>query len=136
MSQELIDISILFFLHFVGDFLLQSRKMGKNKGKNIYWLMFHVFIYTTFVYWGWACFLGFNEYSFYGMFGAYHLISITHFLTDFITSKISSYMYTQAIDINLSQKNRNIWEYGFWSIIGLDQLIHIISLILIYNYIN
>lgn len=136
MSQELFDISIIFCLHFVGDFLLQSRSMGRNKGKSILWLFAHVFVYTTFLFWGWSSFIGFSEYSFYVMFGVYHLIFITHFLTDLITSKISGYAYIKCTDNNLSKKLKYRWEYMFWSIIGLDQLIHIISLILIYNYLN
>jgi len=136
MSQELFDILIIFCLHFVGDFLLQSRSMGRNKGKSILWLFAHVFVYTTFLYWGWSSFIGFSEYSLYVMFGVYHLIFITHFLTDLITSKISGYAYLKCTDNNLSKKLKYRWEHMFWSIIGLDQLIHIISLILIYNYLN
>ena len=95
-----------------------------------------LFVYTTFLFWGWSSFIGFSEYSFYVMFGVYHLIFITHFLTDLITSKISGYAYIKCTDNNLSKKLKYRWEYMFWSIIGLDQLIHIISLILIYNYLN
>ena len=35
---------LLFILHFVADFVLQPRKMGRMKSTHIGWLLAHVFI--------------------------------------------------------------------------------------------
>lgn len=136
MSKELIDISIILFFHFISDFLLQSRNMGRNKGKNIFWLLTHVTVYSTSIFWLWFCIVGIEQYSFYTIFGLYFSIFISHFITDFITSKISGYAYLKTIDRKTKNKQKYKWEYTFWCTIGFDQFIHAISLILIYNYIN
>jgi len=136
MNSEVYDILIILFLHFVSDFLLQSRKMGQKKSKSLFWLSLHVFIYTTFLFWGWVCFVGFDDYAIYTVFGIYYMIWISHFLTDFTTSQFTTYAYVKSIEKGISIRKRDRWQYVFWAILGLDQFIHHLSLILIYNYIN
>lgn len=81
---------------------------------------------------------------------------LTHWVTDFITSKMSGYCYLKMIEEKKLQdemcenampgsdeiyyngegdrtKERR-WEYGFWTAIGFDQLIHAFTLIATYNY--
>lgn len=99
---------LIFFMHYIGDFLLQTRWMGENKSKNMKALLFHILVYTL-----WLFPLG-VEFAIAN--------GILHLITDFITSRLSSRAY----------KNNNMSQ--FWAIIGADQLIHIVTLLLTLQY--
>jgi hypothetical protein len=99
------NIILLMILHFIADFILQSDWMAQNKSKYLYPLFVHCITYAS-------CFLFFGP-----IFGL--ITFICHFITDFFTSKLNSYLYT---------KNRHWFFVG----IGADQLIHNITLILTY----
>jgi hypothetical protein len=45
-------IIYLMGLHFIADFLLQSREMGKKKSTEVVWLIRHLFIQTAVFYAG------------------------------------------------------------------------------------
>ncbi len=99
---------LIFVLHYIGDFILQTRWMGENKSKLLSALSLHILVYT-------ATLLPFGfEFAI--------INGILHFITDFITSRLSSRAY----------KNGNMAQ--FWAIIGFDQLIHTITLILTLQY--
>jgi len=107
----------MFTLHFIGDFIFQTRKMADNKSKSIFYLTLHVFWYSaafmpTFLLIG----IGVPYLKFIGV------LFTTHWITDFITSKITSYFW----------KKKRI--KAFFNIIGFDQLIHIVTLLLIFKY--
>ena len=89
----------IIWIHFFADFIAQTDKMAINKSTSIKWLSFHCLVYSFF-------FLG------YGIKIAI-LVGITHFIVDFITSKITKYLW---------EKDQRHW---FFTIIGLDQAIHL-----------
>lgn len=107
-------ISVIIITHWIGDFILQSDWMAKNKSTSNVALLNHVSVY------GFALlFMGllipititwviFNV--------------ITHFCTDFATSRIT----------------KKLWEkkdvHNFFVVIGLDQTIHYLTLIWSYWY--
>lgn len=102
--------TILVF-HYIADFICQTRYMGRNKSKSIKALASHILSYGL-VLSGFCCM--FNIFNWY-----FILINvILHFVTDFITSKMSSYCYKNM------EKDRDKYEYMFWAVIGFDQLIH------------
>lgn len=102
------SILALIWLHFIADFVLQTDKMAINKSSNNLWLGFHVLVYTTvLLLFGWQFAL---------------LNGVAHFLTDWITSRVTSYLW---------KKEKRHW---FFTVIGLDQAIHMTTLILIFNY--
>jgi len=103
------DILILVWLHFVADFILQTDKMANNKSTSEKWLLFHVVIYTL---------------PFF-LFGWYFAVAngVLHFITDYFTSKATSYLW---------KKEKKHW---FFVVIGLDQAIHISTLLITYNLI-
>ena len=103
-------VVLLVWIHFVGDFILQSDKMSKNKSNSIKWLLTHGFMYTL-------------PFLCLGL--VYGLVNgVIHILVDFITSKITA----------------KLWEdkevHWFFVIIGLDQAIHITTLILTISLIS
>lgn len=105
-------VGLIFLFHYIADFIFQSRMMGENKSSNFGWLLKHLVVYTIII--------GLLAYPLFPSmlaFGVWIVINFyLHLITDFITSKISTYYYLK--------KNM----YGFWNTIGIDQLIHIVTL--------
>jgi hypothetical protein len=112
-------------IHFIADFIFQSDKMAKGKSKDNRVLFEHCWLYSIIV--STMGFVFIYPISFYGVFENYKFGSFiptlflvyltgTHFGTDWITSRISSKLYSQG-KIHL-----------FFVVIGLDQLIHFITL--------
>lgn len=114
----MINIILILTIHFIADFLCQSRTMATNKSKSLYWLTLHVLVYATVTTLCWI------QFSFDPMIiGWVWLATFTsHWVTDFITSKLTTYFYL---------KNNMFWFFG---IVGLDQLIHGITLLMTYNF--
>lgn len=153
------SLFVILFVHWFADFICQSRKMGLNKGKSIKWLSFHVFVYTMVTGFGWLVF----SPELVEIKWLLIVTFITHWLTDLITSKGTGFAYSEMIkakflkedyEAHLNMKDRysdeiraelivkkdhqeereHGWQYWFWSLIGLDQLIHITTLIITYDY--
>ena len=104
----LIDIIIIIWMHFVADFLLQTRKVGENKSGSNKILLWHVTLYSIPFFWfGWQ-FAVIN--------------AALHFVTDWFTSRATKEAY----------RNNNMSL--FWGIIGFDQAIHMTTLILTYAW--
>lgn len=109
----------LFAGHWIGDFVCQSDWMARNKSKNWKALSLHVTIYSL-VMLGFFAIIQFQcdreSNSAFWLFGA--ITFATHFLTDAVTSRITSRLYQkQAI-------------HNFFVVVGFDQLIHTTTLIL------
>jgi hypothetical protein len=102
-------------LHFVGDFLLQTRKMADNKSKSIKWLTIHAITYCL------PFLILINGGLSMNLMWFYIWLFITHWCTDFITSKLTSYLW----------KEKQV--KAFFTIIGFDQLIHTITLLYLTN---
>jgi hypothetical protein len=114
----MINLIIIFVIHFIADFIFQSHEMSIKKSKSLLWLSYHVFVYTFVTIIGWLVFSP-------ELITILHILLttfITHWVTDFFTSKWSSYLYS---------KNS---IHNFFVVIGFDQLIHATTLILTYNY--
>jgi hypothetical protein len=108
---------VLFWLHFIADFILQTDKMALNKSKSFKWLSIHALVYGI-------PFLLYISIAFGWLPGiVYALInSVMHWIVDAITSRITSYLW---------QKEKRHW---FFVVIGLDQAIHMTCLVLTFEY--
>lgn len=104
----------IFFLHWVGDFVLQSRWMGNNKSKNWFALAFHVAVYENVLFFGLIAYPGALKFAVINM--------IIHFFIDAITSRASGFFF----------KKNNI--YAFFTVIGFDQFLHAATLMLTFHY--
>lgn len=101
------NILLLVWLHFVGDFILQTDKMALNKSKEMDWLLLHCAVYAVpFLYFG----LPFALVNF-----------ALHFFTDMVTSRVTSTLWKMEK------------RHCFFVVIGLDQAIHLSCLLLTYN---
>ena len=111
------DIIYILFAHFLGDFVCQTRWQAENKSSNEVALLYHIGSYalTLFV----MCALYFGDVNFTT--GFVMVNAFLHYLTDFVTSRLSSHFYKTG-------KNK-----AFWTTIGFDQFVHAASLIYTYN---
>lgn len=107
----------LFFLHWLSDFVFQIPWMANNKSHNRWALLLHCIVYSSVLgaglYWLRPEYITLPEF---GLFIFFNLCA--HYLTDSITSKITSYFYKKE------------QFYLFFVTIGLDQFIHIATLLL------
>lgn len=113
---------ILIFGHWVGDFVLQSHWMATNKSKNKWALFLHTTVYTMiltiFFMLGCAAMgIGLDR-IFYSTIGFGIITFITHGITDYFTSRVSSRMWASGK------------IHSFFVVVGFDQLIHMYTVIL------
>lgn len=106
MTIQLI-IGILL-IHYLFDWLFQSRHIAENKSKSVKVLSQHVAIY--------GIGLLILALIFKISFGWVILNTLLHWVVDYITSRTSRTLWTQG-----KQKQ-------FWNVIGLDQCLHYIIL--------
>lgn len=129
MTLELI-LGILF-VHWFADFVMQDEDWAVNKSKDFKSLISHTLTYT----WVWTL-VG----VFYGAFSGnvtpsdviiFSVITfVIHTLTDFITSRVNSYLYAKG------KFGSAIPNLGFFTSIGFDQWLHYIQLFLTYQLIT
>ena len=103
-----INLLLLIWFHWLSDFVFQSDKMAKRKNKSNKWLTIHVLVYSIpFLYFGWK----------------FALVNLAlHWLVDYFTSRVTSELWVRGE------------VHYFFVVIGLDQAIHITTLILTFNY--
>lgn len=108
----------LLLVHYIADFFVQTDKQAKNKSISNFALTKHVFNYTL-------CFIPviliFNYKDFSNLVLSLNLIFVTHYLTDWVTSRLSKFFF----------ENKN-YRAGF-QVVGLDQILHYLSLYLIFK---
>lgn len=106
-------IILILFTHWLFDFFFQTREMGNNKSKSNYHLALHVWVYS----------LGlllvapilFPMSIICGI-GWIFVNGLAHFLTDYVTSRATSSLYKEE-------------RYqDFFNVIGIDQMLHYITL--------
>ena len=115
----------ILLVHWVADFLLQTRHMATRKSESNYYLSLHVTIYsfTTIVLWVFFFLIVGTHMSTFTIFLSFGVTFATHWLTDYVTSRQTSKFY----------KAENY--KGFFDMVGFDQWIHALTLFLTYNYI-
>lgn len=124
------EVSILLFAHYIADFLFQTNWMAKGKSSSLLKLSVHIGTYTLVLF---VCcfFLVLIRHNItIGEIAAFAIISgLFHFAVDFFTSKITSYQYK-----NNMMGSDTVPNFGFFSTIGADQLLHSLCLIGLYIY--
>jgi hypothetical protein len=104
-----VNLSLIFLAHWMGDFLFQTTKMATTKAHSLKWLSLHVLVYGGIMTALGVFLLGIELGLIFGLFN-----TALHWITDFFTSKvIVKYLKRPRI---------------FFPLLGLDQLIHVITL--------
>jgi len=105
----------LLFLHWLGDFVCQTRWMADNKSKRLDALSLHVFVYSLVLFCGLAITTNWtiNDLCRFAL-----INFVLHWTTDVTTSKLAK----NALE------NKEI--HKFFAIVGADQFLHATTLIL------
>jgi len=116
-------------LHWIGDFIFQSRYEANNKHKELDALLSHTVNYSL-IYLALIPILGIIDVVLFIM-----ITLLFHTVQDFFTSKLNSFLYSsRTLYLKLNYKeDANRFEHMFWISIGLDQLLHFIQLYLTYQ---
>jgi len=113
-------VLLLMIIHWICDFTLHSDFVAKNKSKSINILSEHILIYSI----SFTALLYFHLDMTLVITTQFFLITaIAHFITDYITSKMTSKLFAVGDTHN-----------GF-VVVGFDQFLHITQLILTVDYI-
>ena len=109
--------SLILLAHWTGDYAFQSSKMALGKSQHLKWLGIHVLAYTSTLF-------AFSVFIFsFKTAVLYTLINgALHGITDFFTSKLAA-KYNETPRI-------------FFPILGMDQLIHTVTLYTTYQNID
>lgn len=122
------EVSILLFAHYVADFLFQTNWMARGKSSSLIKLGTHILTYTFVLFLCSFFFVLIRTEITLSNLAAFAIISgILHFSVDFFTSKITSWQYK-----NNMMGSDTVPNFGFFSTIGADQLIHSLCLIGLY----
>ena len=149
-------IAYMFVLHFVADFLCQSREMGQKKSSEWRWLAKHLLIQYSFFLFGLGLFSLFAPISASAIILIPILNTIVHGIIDWNIWK--AYKLSAHIRIKKSAHNETIanpdwnipfenrfkeaydkgvkgWQYWndhwFYTTIGFDQLLHSLTIIIL-----
>lgn len=117
----------LLALHLIADFFLQSDWMAINKSKLWAALYLHAIVYSF-------CFIGFG-------FAFFVITFFAHFVTDAITSRITSKLWfldmePMVVPVGPFKFYARVLEgrrHWFFVVIGIDQFIHYVTLLLTYQ---
>jgi hypothetical protein len=117
---------VVLWLNYLTDYMLQTKKMSENKHNSVLWLLAHVSSFTlalgilVSVYNIFA-----NAFTWGNLVLLILLNGLTHFIIDYISSKITAYYY----------KNNKLKQ--FIRVIGGDQTLHVTIIVLLtYYFIN
>lgn len=123
LHMNLYEIFIILVVHYFADFIMQTNYQAKNKSKNIEALISHTGDYTAVWYLVGVVYMAFNMDTYnVGSMSLFLLFTfVIHTLTDYITSRITSYYH----------KRGNTRKF-FW-VIGADQILHYAQLFICYQ---
>lgn len=128
MDISLVSACIIFIVHFIADFVLQTHWQAINKSSNNVALTHHVSTYAV-------CWLLPMSILFY--LGPFNLIGsvllamafsivtfFAHWITDYYTSKLTSKLWMKEAVKEPNDKRL----HNFFAAIGFDQTLHLIQL--------
>jgi len=126
----LTEIFAIIIIHWIADFVFQDEKWALGKSKNWNDLLTHTLIYT-FIWWSpimilyvlYSNALPVNAFQVYGFL---IITFVTHTITDYFTSRVVSKKFENK------HYGSAIPNFGAFTIIGIDQVLHYIQLFTTY----
>lgn len=128
--MSLIEIFFIFIMHYIADFIFQAEKWALGKSKNNYDLLTHTTVYSILWFWGYSIFLRIytgERVDFWIPFLFFIITFVCHTITDYYTSRVTSKLFHNK------KFGGPIPNFGAFSMIGFDQVLHYIQLFLTYQ---
>jgi hypothetical protein len=133
--MSLVEIFSIIIIHFVADFILQDEKWALGKSKNWKDLLTHTFVYSM-IWWIPILIMALSHQSSNELIdetmnkGALFILItfIAHTITDYFTSRIVSKKFAEG------KYGSAIPNFGAFTLIGGDQVLHYIQLFATYYY--
>jgi len=122
----------IIIIHWISDFVFQSGEWANNKSKSNVPLYKHVLTYSTFWLFASPFLLGTDrpdettQWYVYSSIIFFLVTFCCHFITDYITSRIVSRMFEEKY------YGSPIPNFGAFTVIGFDQVLHYVQLFLTY----
>jgi len=131
-------IFTIIIVHWIADFVFQAEDWAVNKSKNFGSLTCHTLTYSVLWILPAACMFSFPcDISFLGycvpvpkVFAFVGITFVAHTITDYFTSKIVSKRFAD------NYYGSPIPNFGAFSIIGFDQVLHYVQLVLTYYFLK
>lgn len=137
--MTLTEIFVILFIHWVADFIFQDEKWALGKSKNWGDLLLHTLTYS-FIWFIVGIIYFFNNADFVNL-GLHNddlfvrcviifpiITFIAHTITDYFTSRIVSKKFAKG------EYGSAIPNFGAFTIIGFDQLLHYVQLFYTYYW--
>ena len=144
MGNGIMDFIILFITHFLFDFMFQSREMGKRKSEDINYLLKHGGI--LFMGYMWAAYAICDNMA--DMFAMSTVIVLIHCIQDWYIWRGYKWLIKwQIARESFDGDVKNTWmgeelkifkyweDHKFYTTIGLDQTLHFITIVAVYNWV-
>lgn len=134
-------IIYLCFVHFIADFVCQSREMGQKKSVEFSWLAKHLIIQHMYFSIGLAPILGLKALVFASLNAAIHGVidwNIWKLYKLNVLWRLGiSHMNQDAPQVKALRDTWKYWEdHLFYTTIGLDQFLHISTLVLLWEFLK
>lgn len=131
---------VLIIVHYIADFMFQTEEMATGKSKNIDSLIKHGLVYTLVFFIAFSLWCAYNNHithlSAYDagltlkVFWFFPITFVFHVMVDFFSSKVVSKKFENKIFYT------GLPNFGAFSIIGLDQVIHYTILFATYYFVT
>lgn len=113
------EVLVILFLHWVGDFVMQSDQQAKNKSTDNAFLLAHIMYYTAIFIIPIAIYMATQSNQKMILF--YPITFAAHYATDWYTSRVNSQLWKDGK------------SHDFFVSIGFDQLLHFAQLLITYQ---
>lgn len=129
------QILALIIIHYIADFIFQDEKWALGKSKNLKDLLSHTFTYSYVWMLPFCLLLGLanktqtTEWYVTGTITFVIITFVCHTITDYFTSKVVSRLFRE------NKLGSSVPNFGAFTMIGFDQVLHYIQLIITYNYV-
>lgn len=131
----ILEILILLTIHFIADFIFQDEKWALGKSSfntsllkhtitySLVWLFIGLFIKIFYE----SIFINFEVFSYLSLFKFVLVTFVFHTITDYFTSRIVAKKFAN------NHMGSSIPNFGAFTIIGFDQLLHYFQLLITYK---
>jgi len=141
--MNITEILGIIIIHWFADFVMQDEKWAISKSKDNNALLHHaltysiVWLYGAFFLFSWnKIIIGQSDESItlkwlltYSLLFT-EITFVAHFITDYFTSRIVSKMFAE------NKYGSPIPNFGAFTVIGIDQVVHYVQLFFTYQFIN